>query len=135
MVSEQSIISMKRCRLCKKRDNGLHQLFLQRCDILGVIPLVSLSVNQITVGPAEQSLDVAFGPPPVQHVQMRNPVQGRLHLFSSFLGPVGTLKMKIPRSLRLVEYLFNLKPPKSGRNTPFNDIALRVSEDGCPNWG
>ena len=40
--------------------------------------------------------------------------------------------MIISRSFRLVEHLFDLNTPQSGRNTPFNDISLRMSEDGCP---
>lgn len=42
--------------------------------------------------------------------------------------------MVVARGLGLVEHLLDFDPSVPGRNAPFDDISLRVSEDGCPNW-
>lgn len=52
-----------------------------------------------------------------------------------FCGLAGLLKMIISRGFRLIEHVFDLNPPCSFGNPPFNDISHRVAEDNGSDGG
>ena len=60
-------------------NNGLFQLLVKGRSVQGVVSIFSLSQDLVADGPAGQPLDMPLDPPPVQHTQIGNAVEGRLH--------------------------------------------------------